>query len=122
MDAFLNSFFADPLQYIGLVFAFMASVGALLFGAGFFAGVPHLFTISGNEEHILHHRVRSTWGVMIMLYTFILWEIVRVVASWFGYPAPQESGFFVGFLIVLLILLIISWAFLAIKGSVVGND
>lgn len=70
------------MYYLGLVFAFLAALAFLVFLRGFLSGSPHLFTISGNEGHLHHHRVRQTWGVLALLAIFIVWEIVRTVAHW----------------------------------------
>jgi hypothetical protein len=87
LDAFNNAVgqgfwdvvFADPVTYVGYVFAFVAAIAFLTFLRGFLSGFPSLFTMNWNEEHQEHYRIYATWGVMMLLYIFILWEIVRWV-------------------------------------------
>lgn len=89
----LEAFYQNPMLYVGLVFALIGTFGALYFGAGFLAGLPHVFTLDSSDDHREHHRFRITWGFSIMLYTFLLWELVRIVASWFGYPPANTHAF-----------------------------
>ncbi len=81
--SFLNSFFANPMLYIGYAFALCAALAFLVFLRGLLSGIPHLSTFSSNEEHLEHHRTRATWGVMLLLFIFILWEAVQWVAGLF---------------------------------------
>jgi len=69
------------MAWISLAFACVGAFGFAYFAAGFFSGLPHLFTISYNDDHLEHHRHRAMWGAMLMLYAFIAWEIVRAVAG-----------------------------------------
>lgn len=121
MDAILNAFFADPLQYIGLVFSFIAGIGAILFIVGFFAGIPHMFTQSANEEHQEHHRLRITWGTMILFTTFIIWELVKIAATFFGYQSSANTSVFGTFILVLVIILVVLWVMFKIKNRVVDS-
>jgi hypothetical protein len=76
---FWDVVFANPMLYLGYAFAFVAAVGFLLFIWGFSAGLPKVFTIDWHEEHQLHQRVRVAQGFFIMVYAFIVWELVRWV-------------------------------------------
>lgn len=71
------------MYFIGLLFAIVGAFGAGLFFAGFFPGLPHLFTLSAHDGHQDHYRVRIVWGMLILIHTFIAWEIVRLAGSWF---------------------------------------
>jgi len=76
----LDAIYQNPMAWIGLVFAVVGAWGFAQFCRGFFTGLPHLFTQSMHEEHLEHHRHSAMHGAMLMLYTFILWEIVRAIA------------------------------------------
>lgn len=79
MDSWLTTFFADPMYFVGLVFAFVAAMGFLIFLRGFLSGTPHLFTISGRDDHLKLYRTRQAWGFFILLFLFIVWELLRWV-------------------------------------------
>ncbi len=82
---FWDIVFASPMLYLGYVFAFVGAIGFVIFFIGFTAGLPKVFTMDSHDEHQEHHRVRATWGFFIMVYTFIVWEIVRwVLGGIFG--------------------------------------
>ncbi len=74
---FWDVVFANPLFYLGYLFAFLAAIGFIIFFMGFAAGLPKVFTMDAHDEHQHHHRVRVTWGFFILLYLFIAWELVR---------------------------------------------
>ena len=101
----LDALYQNPMQYIGLLFALVGAFGAVLFGAGLLAGLPGVFTMAANEDHQEHHELRITWGAMLMTAAFIVWELIRAVASWFGYPPADTHAFglFLGTLAVALI-------------------
>ncbi len=75
---FLQSLMTDPEYYVGVVLSFFAVVGFLLFLRGFIAGVGGVFTNTGHDEHQGEARVRNTWGTIILLFVFVLWEITRI--------------------------------------------
>lgn len=83
MEYFLNSFFSSPLFYIGVLFSFVAALGFLLFLRGFISNIGHLFTLSGNIEHVEKANTRMVWGLLILTTTFVVWEIVRWIAGLF---------------------------------------
>ncbi|HEY4501706.1 MAG TPA: hypothetical protein VJJ20_01390 [Candidatus Paceibacterota bacterium] len=85
---FWDVVFAHPLLYVGYVFAFVAAIAFLVFLRGFLSGLPKVFTMDAHEEHQEHHRTRVTWGFFMLLYLFIIWEIVRWIAGLFGAFAP----------------------------------
>lgn len=76
-QGFWDVVFSDPTLYIGYLFAFVAAIAFLVFLRGFLSGLPKVFTMDWHEEHQEHHRVRVTWGFFLLLYLFIVWEIVR---------------------------------------------
>ncbi|MES2202785.1 MAG: hypothetical protein V4474_00435 [Patescibacteria group bacterium] len=101
----LDAFYANPMAFIGIIFALVGAFGALLFGAGFLAGLPGVFTMMSNNDHQSHHTLRITWGAALMTATFIVWELVRIIASWFGYPSPNLHAFGVAISALLIVLL-----------------
>ena len=82
MGGFIDSFFANPLWYIGFVLAFVAALSFLVFLRGFLSGLPNLFTLSAHEGHQRRHRVRITWGVILLIFLYIIWEILRWLVGW----------------------------------------
>src|SRR5512135_3103430 len=78
----LDAFYAHPMYFNGLVFALFGAMGFGMFAAGFFPGLPHLFTLSSHEGHHEHFRVRAMRGALLLVHVFIAWEIVRLVGSW----------------------------------------
>lgn len=81
MGAIVDSLVSDPLWYIGFLLATLAALAFLVFLRGFLSGVPHFFTLSSHDEHIHHHRVRVTWGFFLLLFLFILWQVIRWLAD-----------------------------------------
>jgi len=79
MDALLS----DPLFFIGLALSIAAAAAFIVFASGFFPGLPHLFTLSGNAESLPGHRFRAMWGFTLLLFIFILWELIRWFAGLF---------------------------------------
>ena len=76
---FWDLVFANPMLYIGYLFALLAAYAFIKFLAGFAAGLPKVFTMDAHEEHQEHFRVRVTQGFLMLVYLFIAWEIVRWV-------------------------------------------
>lgn len=69
------------MAWIALAFALVGAYGFIRFVSGFFPGLPHLFTQSMHEEHLEHHRHDAMHGALLMLYTFIAWEIVKAIVG-----------------------------------------
>lgn len=91
MISFLSNFFADPLYYLGYVFALCAGLAFVLFLRGFLSGFGHVLKQDGNVEHMEHYRVRAIWGVLLLTVFFGVWEILRWISSWFGYGSVSEA-------------------------------
>lgn len=81
MEALWSSFFADPMFYFGAICALVGVVGFVLFMSGFAAGVMHALKENGHAEHVHHQRVRAVWGFLLMLASFVVWEILRYIAA-----------------------------------------
>lgn len=122
MDALLNAFFADPMYYVGLIFAFTAAIAFLTFIRGFFTSFPHLLTISVHEGHLKRYRFRVVWGVTGLFGLLLAWETLRWVLSRLGIGTAPDGGalsaLWTGYLVIGLILL----ALFAIKSGVVDKE
>lgn len=81
-DSLWQSFFSDPLLHIGYFFSFVSAFAMLIFLRGFLSGVSYVFTMNWHDEHMEHYRTRAIWGVMSLIFIFILWEIVRAFTLW----------------------------------------
>ena len=84
---FVYNLVTHPVHSIGFILSFAAAFGFLIFLRGFLSGAGHLITIDHHDEHLSHARARAIWGVVIMIDAFMLWVVVRVLASFFGGPA-----------------------------------
>ncbi len=82
MEYFIQSFLYHPLFYIGSLVAFIAALGFLVFLRGFIGGIGNVFTLAGNVEHVGRANVRAVWGLSILTTTFVVWEILRLIAGW----------------------------------------
>ncbi len=91
MELYLANFFADPMYYIGAVFVAAAVFAFLIFFRGFLPGVTQLVTFSGNDEHLRLAYTRVIWGTYLLVIIFCIWEVVRLVASWFGYGTSSPG-------------------------------
>ncbi len=121
---FLDAFYQNPLAFIGAIFACLGAFGAGLFFAGFFPGLPHLFTQSGHDEHQDHFRVRIVRGTFILVHAFILWEIVRLIGNWLMGQAVDPSiagGLIVMYVIIMVILSIAFGLTEAVKNKDKGH-
>lgn len=105
------------MYFIGFAFAAMACMGVGLFFAGLFPGLPHLFTLSTHDGHQDHYRVRIVWGTLILIHVFILWEIVRLVGSWFT-GEVVDSGIAIGLVSTYLTVMAILTIAFALTESV----
>ncbi|MBC7836555.1 hypothetical protein H7X87_02145 [Acetobacteraceae bacterium] len=83
MENIIYTFLAHPLFYIGSIFAFLAAIGFLVYLRGFIGGIGNVFTMTGNIEHVAEANARAVWGLCIITYVFVIWELVRFVAGWF---------------------------------------
>lgn len=84
MESLFTIVYGDPMYVIGLLFALAAAIAFLVFLRGFLAGLPHLFTISGNEEFLPDHRRRVVWGFFMLVALFVVWQIVRWIGGLFS--------------------------------------
>ena len=72
---------------------------------GGLSGLPGLFTLSAHDDHQEHHRVRVTWGVMLLLYLFILWELLKWTIAFI--VGTAAGGFWTFILLIALWLLLV---------------
>lgn len=120
MDALVQSFFADPMYYIGFCFAFVAAIAFLAFLRGFLTGSPHLFTMNGHEGHLGHSRFRATWGVTGLFGLIIAWEALRTLAAWLGIGSAAPHSLWV-LLVAYVIIGLILWVAFAVKDGVTAK-
>lgn len=113
----MDALYAHPMYFIGLVFTILGGMGVGLFFAGLFPGLPHLFTLSTHDGHQDHYRVRIVWGTLILIHVFILWEIVRLVGSWFT-GETVDPGIATGLVSTYFIIMIILTIAFALAESV----
>lgn len=99
MEDFILHMAQHPMLYIGYLFAFSGGAGVLLFFAGIFGGISHLFTYNHSAPHMEHARTRSLWGLYLCMVTLGFWELLRVITG----EAPGHS------LILILILIAPLW-------------
>jgi len=91
LNNLVKAFVADPLLYIGMVLSAYAVLGFLTFLNGFISGAGHIIPNSGHAEHQLHARVRAIMGLLNVAAVFLVWEVIRFVASWFGYTTMNTT-------------------------------
>ncbi len=120
MDLLWNSFFADPLYYVGCVVAFAAAIAFLTFLRGFLSGMPGLFTLSSHEGHQTRHKYHAVRGVTGLFGLLLLWETLRLVANWLGAGIVPLNAFLtlvVGFIVVGLML----WGWRTLREAVLNK-
>lgn len=115
MDLFSTSFwdnvYAAPFHYVEMLFAFLAALAFLVFLRGFLGGIGNIFKMNAHEEHLEHAQVREVWGVMLLAFLFLVWEVTRTVVSWIGFHDGTQT--YVGYWVVGGAALV--WAFLFVK-------
>lgn len=79
MEYLFNVIFTHPFYTLGVLFSLASGVAFVIFLSGFFAGVGHIFTMDRNDKHMEHARMRATWGVLLLIALFLLWEFVRLL-------------------------------------------
>ena len=117
MNGFILWIVTNPLFFIGAILAFIACIGFLIFLRGFLLGLTHLFYIDGHDMHTQEARVRSTWGAIMMINMFVVWVVVRAIATVVGHDTA-DLGKTTKILVVYAILV----AFLYLKGFAFHHD
>ncbi len=117
MESYLNNFLADPMFYIGGFFSAIAVFAFLIFFRGFLPGVAQLFTFSGNDEHLRHAYTRVIWGTYLLVLIFATWEVLRLVASWFGYGTASPG---LAWSIIAVAVVALAWS--KIRASLKGKN
>ncbi|HEV7449718.1 MAG TPA: hypothetical protein VGP13_04250 [Candidatus Paceibacterota bacterium] len=80
-QGFWDAVFAHPMLYVGYIFAFVAAIGVLTFLRGFLSGFSFVVTMDWHEEHQEHYRTYATQGFFILLYLYIVWELLRWIVG-----------------------------------------
>lgn len=112
-DNFWDKVLATPFHYFEALFTFLAVLAFLVFLRGWLGGVGNIFKMNGHDEHLEHAYTRQVWGVLLLFALFYVWEIVRTMASWFGFHDGNQTTlgyWFAGIGIVV-------WVFMFIKGK-----
>ena len=120
MDALWNSFFADPMYYLGFVVAFVAAIAFLTFLRGFLSGMPGVFTLSSHDTHQDHHKYHAIRGATGLLGLIFFWETLRVAGTWFGIGSAALQPFLallIGFLTIGSML----WGWRTLKEAVTNK-
>ncbi|MEK7567489.1 MAG: hypothetical protein AAB513_01030 [Patescibacteria group bacterium] len=81
MDFFSDTFVSNALLYIGFLLSVFAAISVLIFVRGFLVGARHLISIDGNDENLNPARIRIVWGILLLLFIFVFWEIIRWFAN-----------------------------------------
>lgn len=102
---------SNPVVSLGYALSLMGGMGVLIFCAGFFGSIKHLFTYSESASHMEHARTRSLWGLYIAMVALGLWESVRLLIG----EVPGST------IILIIILLSPAWA-PALKALVTGKS
>src|SRR5690554_4584809 len=85
MDFLFTSVFAHPGFYIGAALAGVGAVGFVVCVANVLGGIVPAWKDSGHAEHLEHQRMHAVWGLYLMIWAFLAWQVVRSISSWFGY-------------------------------------
>ncbi len=111
MENLVVNLVQNPVLYVGYFLSAVGAAGFLIFAAGFFGGIRHLFTYSESASHMEHARTRSLWGLYLCMAALGVWECIRVLLG----EAPATST-----LILVAILLSPVWI-PWIKGLIFGK-
>ena len=79
MENLVVNLVQNPVLYIGYFLSAVGAAGFLLFVAGFFGGIKHLFSYSESTDHMEHVRTRSLWGLYLCMLALGLWELIRII-------------------------------------------
>lgn len=105
MDVFIANIIYNPLTLIGGILGFGAVAAFLIFLRGFLSSVMYLFTLNGNDDFLLHARIRVMWGLLLLVFLFSLWEYARFIGALMtGGEWPRGLGLATFLLITLAIL------------------
>ncbi|MBY0473018.1 hypothetical protein K2Q00_01895 [Patescibacteria group bacterium] len=108
---FWDKVLATPFHYVEALFAFLAALAFLLFLRGWLGSVGNIFKMDAHEEHLEHALTRQVHGVLMLFALFYVWEIVRTMASWFGFNDGTQTTLGYWFAGVGILL----WVFIFIK-------
>jgi hypothetical protein len=76
--------YTNPFFIIGALLSFVAALAFLVFLRGFLSGIQNAFLQQSHAGHHREHRLRTIWGVLLLIVIFIVWEIVRWFAGLFS--------------------------------------
>ncbi len=111
----MNSFFGIAGWFVtnwyfvlGVALSFIVAIGFLTFFRGFMLGLNQIFYIDGHEEHVDHARVHSTHGLVIMVQVFVIWVVIKMLASLVGVGHVNMA---LGFWILFVYSLVALWSY-----------
>lgn len=102
MEHFIINVLFNPMPVIGAFLSIVAALAFLVLLRGFLSGVMYLFTLNGNDDFLLHARIRVLWGFMLLVFFWSVWEIARWVYALFtNTPRPGTLGIALFLLLIL---------------------
>ncbi len=111
-----QSLLDNPLLYIGACLCVLATYGFTTFLRGFLSGSGYILLHDGHAEHQHHAQIDAMTGAFQITAAFIFWEILRFVATWFGYDTANTV------VSILLIIFLAIWIiFFKSKASAGGG-
>ena len=111
MENLVVNLVQNPVLYIGYFLSAVGAAGFLLFVAGFFGGIGHLFSYDKDADHMEHVRTRSLWGLYLCMLALGLWELIRIILG----EAPVSPTLVLA--VILLSPVWVSW----LKGLIFGK-
>jgi hypothetical protein len=93
---------------IGALLSFLAAWSFLIFLRGFLSGISYVFSDNGNADHMGHYSVRTVWGFLLLIPIFVIWEVLRGVATWFGYGNANTTTTWVMIVLGVIVAIFIS--------------
>lgn len=117
----IDTIATHPYSDLVVLMTFFGALSFVTFLRGFLTGLPHLFTINVHAEHLEHSRVYAVWGVLLLAWLFMLWEGIRVAATYFEGGALSEQTTVIDIVLGLFGLAILVSLFLGKKGGGGGH-
>ena len=87
MENLVVNLVQNPVLFIGYFLSAIGAAGFLIFTAGFFGGIGHIFSYSEDADHMEHARTRSLWGIYLCMAALGIWELILMFLG----EAPVSS-------------------------------
>ena len=98
-----QAFIDNPLLYLGGCLCVLAAYGFTTFLSGFLSGSGHIIMHDGHVEHQEHAQIHAVNGAFQITAAFLLWEILRFVATIFGYDTANMT------VSIILVVFLVVW-------------